>query len=115
MRPRIAPIEAAAQVMFGGALDGVTDAVLRQLVGTVATVDLARAELDAGVGIVDLLARVTGDSKGAARRLVQQGGAYVNNAKVTDVEHKVTLASLATETMLIVRSGKKDYYLVRVA
>ena len=111
----IAPIEAAARVMFGGSLDGVTDAVLRQLAGTMTTIDIPRSDLDAGIGIVDLIARLTGDSKGAARRLVQQGGAYVNNAKITDVEHKVTLAHLATETMMVVRSGKKDYYLVRVA
>jgi hypothetical protein len=30
------------------------------------------------------------------------------------VEHKVTLAQLATETMLVVRGGKRDYCLVRV-
>jgi len=111
----LAPIEAAARVMFGGSLDGVTDEVLRQLAATVKTVDIPRADLDAGIGIVDLLARVTGDSKSKARQLVQQGGAYVNNAKIGELEHKVTTAHLATETMLVVRSGKKDYYLVRVA
>ncbi|MBA3462524.1 MAG: tyrosine--tRNA ligase [Deltaproteobacteria bacterium] len=109
------PIEAAARVMFGGSLDGVTEAVLRQLAGTMTAVDIARADLEAGIPIVDLIARVTGESKSKSRQLVQQGGAYVNNAKVTDLEHKVTLASLATETMMVVRSGKKDYYLVRVA
>ena len=111
----IAPIEAAARVMFGGSLEGVTDDVLRQLAATVKTVDIPRAELDAGIAITDLLARVTGDSKSKARQLVQQGGAYINNGKITELEHKVTLAHLATETMLVVRSGKKDYYLVRVA
>lgn len=110
----IAPIEAAARVMFGGSLDGVTDEVLRQLAATVKTVEIPRAELDAGIAIVDLLARVTGDSKSKARQLVQQGGAYINNGKITELEHKVSLAHLATETMLVVRSGKKDYYLVRV-
>lgn len=34
---------------------------------------------------------------------------------VTVLEHTVSLAHLATETMLVVRTGKKDYYLVRVA
>jgi len=110
----IASIEAASRVMFGGSLDGITEAVLLQLAGTMKTVDVARADLEAGVGIVDLIARVTGDSKSKARQLVQQGGAYVNNGKITELEHKVTLAHLATETMLVVRSGKKDYYLVRV-
>ncbi|MEO7096570.1 MAG: tyrosine--tRNA ligase [Polyangiales bacterium] len=111
----IGPIEAASRVMFGGSLEGVTDAVLRQLASTVKTVDIPRADLDAGIGIVDLLARVTGESKSKLRQLVQQGGAYVNNGKITELEHKVSLAHLATETMLVVRSGKKDYYLVRVA
>jgi len=111
----IASIEAASRVMFGGSLEGITEAVLLQLAGTMKTVDVARADLEAGVGIVDLIARVTGDSKSKARQLVQQGGAYVNNGKITELEHKVTLAHLATETMLVVRSGKKDYYLVRVS
>lgn len=110
----IATVEAASRVMFGGSLDGVTDDVLRLLAGTMPTVDLPRAELEAGIGLVDLLARTVCKSKGDARRLVQQGGASVNNVKVTDVEHKVTMASLATETMLVLRSGKKDYCLVRV-
>jgi tyrosyl-tRNA synthetase len=110
----IEQIEAASRVMFGGSLDGVTDDVLRLLAGTMPTVDLPRSELEAGIGLVDLLARTVCKSKGDARRLVQQGGASVNNVKVTDVDHKVTLGSLATETMLVVRSGKKDYCLVRV-
>jgi len=110
----IATVEAASRVMFGGSLEGITDAVLAQLAGTIPTVDIPRSELEAGIGIIDLLARTVADSKGAARRLVTQGGAYVNNVKVTDVEHKVTLEHLATPTMLVVRGGKKDYRLVRV-
>ena len=111
----VAVVESAARVMFGGSLEGITEAVLRQLAGTMKTVDVPRAELEAGVPIVDLLARLTGESKSKSRQLVQQGGAYVNNGKITDLDHKVTLAHLATETMLVVRSGKKDYYLVRVS
>jgi tyrosyl-tRNA synthetase len=110
----ISTVEAASRVMFGGSLDGVTDEVLAQLAGTIPTVDVARSELEAGIGIVDLLARTVAESKGAARRLISQGGAYINNVKISDLEHKVTLAHLATPTMLVVRGGKKDYRLVRV-
>ena len=53
-------------------------------------------------------------SKGAARRLVEQGGAYVNRVKVTSFDHKVTLDHLATESMLVVSGGKKDHRIVRV-
>jgi len=113
--PDVVPrVEVAGRVMFGDSLDGLTDADLAVLTGTVPTVDVARSELASGVGIVDLLARTISDSKGAARRLITQGGAYINNQRVTEVEHRVTLAQLATETMLVVRGGKKDYCLVRV-
>jgi tyrosyl-tRNA synthetase len=110
----VARVEAASRMMFGDALDGLTDADLGVLAGTVPTIEVSRTELATGVGIVDLLARTIADSKGAARRLVTQGGAYINNQRITQVEHQITLADLATETMLVVRGGKKDYYLVRV-
>jgi tyrosyl-tRNA synthetase len=110
----VSRVEVASRVMFGDSLDGLTDADLGMLAGTVPTVDMPRGELATGVGIVDLLARTIADSKGAARRLVTQGGAYINNQRVTSIEHQVTLAHLATETMLVVRGGKKDYCLVRV-
>ncbi len=112
--PAIARVEAASRVMFGGELTGLTDADLAELAGTMPTVELPRAELESGIGLIDLLVRTqAADSKGAARRLITQGGAYVNNAKVTDVEHKVTPAELTTATTLVLRSGKKDYRLVR--
>ena len=110
----VSRVEVASRVMFGDSLDGLTDADLGMLAGTVPTIDVPRSELVAGVGIVDLLARTIADSKGAARRLITQGGAYINNQRVTEVEHQVTLAHLATETMLVVRGGKKDYCLVRI-
>jgi tyrosyl-tRNA synthetase len=110
----VSRVEIASRVMFGEPLDGLTDADLRVLAGTVPTVDVPRTELASGVGIVDLLARTIVDSKSEARRLVTQGGAYINNLRITEIEHRVTLAHLATETMLVVRGGKKEYCLVRV-
>jgi tyrosyl-tRNA synthetase len=110
----IAPVEAAGRVMFGETLEGLTDADLGALAGVVPTIDLPRAELAGGVALVDLLARSFGESKGASRRLVAQGGAYVNNVPITDVERRITLADLATETMLVLSSGRKNRRLVRV-
>jgi tyrosyl-tRNA synthetase len=111
----LAQVEVASRVMFGEALDGLTDADLQMLARTIPTIDIPRTDLAAGIGIIDLLARTVADSKGAARRLVTQGGAYVNNQRISEVDRQVTLNDLATETMLIVRGGKKDYRLVRVS
>jgi len=110
----ITRVELASRVMFGDSLDGLTDADLGALAGTVPTVEVPRSELAAGIGIIELLVRTVADSKAAARRLVTQGGAYVNNQRIAQVEHQVTLDHLATETMLVVRGGRKDYCLVRV-
>lgn len=109
----IAGIEGASRDIFGD-LAHMTDADLAKVAGTVPTVEIARAELEAGIPIVELLVRTGEKSKGEARRLVTQGGAYLNNVRITDVQKRVTLADLATETMLVVRRGKSDYHLVRV-
>jgi len=109
-------IETASQLMFGTSMAGLTEADLRAAALTVPTIELARSDLAAGLPIVDLLARTLDESKGAARRLISQSGAYLNNVQLTDkdLDRKVTLADLATETMLVVRRGRKEIRLVRV-
>ncbi len=110
----VAAVEVANRVMFGASLAGITEAELAQAVGIVSTIDVPRSELEAGIGIVELLARTVSESKGNAKRLVAQGGAYVNRIKITNADHKITLADLATATMLVVSGGKKDHRIVRV-
>jgi tyrosyl-tRNA synthetase len=52
-------------------------------------------------------------SKGDARRTAQQGGAYVNNRRIESAEVRLTAADLASETVMVLRSGKKNYALLR--
>ncbi|MGE3545877.1 MAG: tyrosine--tRNA ligase [Kofleriaceae bacterium] len=106
-------IEVANRVFQTGTLEGLSPDELAALVTTIPAVDIPRTELIAGIGIVDLLVRTVASSKGAARRLIEQGGAYVNNVKITSSEHTVVLAP--SDAMLLVRSGKKDYRLVRAS
>jgi tyrosyl-tRNA synthetase len=111
----VAGIQAANRVMFGNAsLNELSAAELEALAGTLPRLDLPRAELEAGISLIDVLARTVADSKGSARRLVTQGGAYVNDVQIKSIDHKLTLADLVTETMLVLRSGKRNYHLVRV-
>jgi tyrosyl-tRNA synthetase len=111
----VAGIQAANRVMFGDAsLEDLSAAELEALAGTLPRLDLPRAELEAGISLIDVLTRTVADSKGSARRLLTQGGAYVNGVQIKSVDHKLTLADLVTETMLVVRSGKRNYHLVRV-
>jgi tyrosyl-tRNA synthetase len=105
---------AASQVMFGGSLDELGDADLEPLLADVPSTEVPRGDLDEGVSLVDMLT-TTGlaKSKGAARRLIGGGGVYVNNRRVSDAEATLSLDDLGTETMLVLRSGKKSYHIVR--
>ena len=108
-----ARVEEASRIMFGGSLEGVQERALELLTKVVPVVEIDRTELAKGISLLELLTRTVAESKSAARRLVQQGGAYVNNVRITDGEHKVTPADLVTPTLLVVRGGRKDYRLVR--
>ncbi len=110
---QVARVEWANGVFATGTLDGLSSEDLTKLADTIPTVDIPRTELTDGIGIVDLIARTVAKSKSDARTKITQGGAYVNNARIGDVHHKVTLEQFAEQRLLLVRGGKKDYRLVR--
>ena len=97
----------AAQAAFGRVHE---PSVLEAIPTTVVPV----AVLEQGLALVDLLAS-TGlvSSKGAARRLIEQGGAYVNEARVSSVDRTITLSDFRDGYALL-RAGKKRYHRVRV-
>jgi tyrosyl-tRNA synthetase len=100
--------------MFGSSLDGLTDADLSNVATIVPTYDVPRADLAAGITLLDLFARALGESKSATGQLIKSGGAYVNRKQIKDAMHKVTLDQLATESMLVISGGKKNHRIVRV-
>lgn len=66
--------------------------------------------LQKGVLAVDIFTEVgLTSSKSEARRLIQQGGAYVNQSKVEGIETVVTASNVA-DGVLIMRAGKKRYH-----
>jgi tyrosyl-tRNA synthetase len=104
----------ATDIFFGAEVRQLSDAELTQIFADVPSKQLPRATLDAGLSILDALAEAgLAASKGEARRTVSQGGAYVNNRRVDDVERKLTADDLASETVVVLRSGKKKYALLR--
>jgi tyrosyl-tRNA synthetase len=68
-----------------------------------------RADLAAGAPLLDVLV-ATGlvKSKGEGRRLIAQGGAYVNGVVVEDAEARLTLDDCQHGAILL-RAGKKRY------
>ncbi|HEY8486743.1 MAG TPA: tyrosine--tRNA ligase [Limnochordales bacterium] len=81
---------------------------------SVPTCWLTRQELEAGMGIVELLVRAgLAPSRSEARRLIGQGGVYLNDRRVEAAERTVRLDDLE-DGRLLLRRGKKDYCVVRL-
>ncbi len=58
--------------------------------------------------LVDLLVETgLAKSKGEARRTIAEGGAYVNNERINDVDHVPTASDFIEGTWLVLRRGKK--------
>ena len=76
---------------------------------------VAAAELEAGIPLVELLVRTgLAPSRGAARRLVAQGGAYVGDTRAADPEAVVDRSQVPDDGLLL-RAGRKRYHRVRAA
>jgi tyrosyl-tRNA synthetase len=68
-----------------------------------------------GLGLVDLVARVQlASSKSDARRLVQSGGVYVNNRRVSDPQARLTRDQAIGGRLFVLRKGQKQTHLVRL-
>ncbi|MBP0963093.1 MAG: tyrosine--tRNA ligase, partial [Oscillospiraceae bacterium] len=66
---------------------------------------------DDAINIMDLLVKAgLAPSKGEARRLVQQGGISVDDAKITDFSHNIAKEAIAAG--IIVKKGKKVFHKV---
>jgi tyrosyl-tRNA synthetase len=111
----LAIAERATKVLFGAEISGFTDAQLLDVFPDVPSNELPRSRLEGeGLGVLDaLVAGGLVSSKGEARRLVQQGGAYINNRRCNDPQRRLTTTDLASKTVIVLRSGKKRYALLR--
>ena len=107
--------ERATEVLFGDEpFADLADLTLEEAFQSAPAVMLPAADLDDGVGLLDLMVAVgSARSNGEARRLVDQGGVTLNNATIRDPNRRVTRSDLASETMLVIRVGKKRYFLAR--
>ncbi len=103
-----ANVEAAARALFGqGELSELAEETLAGALS-----ELPRTTINVGSAFptwVDLIT-ATGlvDSKSAARRIVKEGGAYLNNRKIEGEDFAPTAADLIHGRFLVLRKGKRD-------
>jgi len=109
----------SSEILFG---DGTTEALKRlsendllSIFEGVPQFTIAKSDIEQGIGIIDLLAGKTAiiASKGEAKRLIQNGGVFVNKAKIVDGAATITACDLLINRYIVVQKGKKNYYLVK--
>ena len=101
-------VELASQALFGRAeLEDLDEATLS---ASLSETDVFKFEPSAATTIVDLLVGAgLADSKGAARRSVKEGGAYVNNVRIEDEAWSPEEGDYLHGAWLVLRRGKKNF------
>ena len=106
--------QGATQTLFGGSVEGKTAEELETIFKDVKSAEVAKAEC---VGMpVFMIAAKAGmfKSNGEARRMAQQGGLSLNGSKVDD-KRTLTEDDLVGGRVVVLRSGKKNHFLLKVS
>jgi tyrosyl-tRNA synthetase len=105
----------ATEIFFGAEISDLGDAQLGQIFADVPSCDVARDRLcGEGIPLVEaLVASGLVQNNSQARRTITQGGAYVNNRRVESIDARLGQGDLASPSMIVLRSGKKKYALLR--
>jgi tyrosyl-tRNA synthetase len=101
-----------AAVLFGGSFEGLSDQQILDIFAEAPCTEVKKSDV-AAMDMASLLGTTVANSKGEARRLVQGGGIYVDNQRMSDPAMQVSATQLLAKGFIILRSGKKNYHLVK--
>ena len=107
----------ASEILFGGSLEGITEAQFDEVIAEVPNSTLSRGILGqpAGALIEILIAAALSPSKGQARKDIEAGGVYINNVRAADAKLVLATDHLLFGQFILLRKGKRNYALVRFA
>ncbi|HHU92399.1 MAG TPA: tyrosine--tRNA ligase [Halanaerobiaceae bacterium] len=85
------------------------------LAGSIPSSEIEKEKFAEGYYIVRLLKDVgLVSSNSEARRLIQQGGIYINNEVINDIDLDISLEHFDADNKLLIRRGKKNYHLIKL-
>lgn len=105
----------ASEILFGdepfALLD---DETLKDAFGEAPSTEVPASRLARSLSVIELMVAVgAAESNGEARRLIEQGGVRVNNLPVPDPAAEIGRADLLAGSTVVLRVGKKRYFLAR--
>ncbi len=106
--------EAASAALFGKEIAGLSEEMLLAVTADAPTTTVPRAEVLDGLLLVDALQRTGAvESRSEARRIIEQGGAYVNNVRQTAEDRTLGRDDLLHDRYVVLRRGRRDVHVVR--
>jgi tyrosyl-tRNA synthetase len=114
--PEVARCEEASVALFGEEIAALSEDMLLAVTEDAPTTEIGRSEIADGLSLLNALTR-SGlvSSKGEARRALQQGGAYVNNVRQSDVARTLGPDDLLHDRYIVLRKGRRDIHVLRTA
>jgi len=106
--------ERSAEKLFTGEIDTMSPAELREVFGSVPSSE-TEFRPDGWLITEFLLSNAVAASKGEAARLIRGGGISVNGRRVSDEKGRLRPEDALHGEYFVVRKGKRDNYLVRIA
>jgi tyrosyl-tRNA synthetase len=109
----------ASNILFGNStsddLKQLDEATFLDVFDGVPQAEISRNEIEAGINIVDVLNEKTGflKSNGEARRALSANSISVNKEKVAE-DFVLSTKDLINNQFVLLQSGKKNYFVVRV-
>lgn len=104
----------ATAALFGGDLRGLEEATLLEVFEEAPSATVPRHRFGSGT-LLDVLTDVgVFTSKGEARRLIRNGGLYLNGERIERENAPWTSQCLLTPSLAVLRTGKKHYHLLRI-
>jgi len=110
----LANAQAASKAMFGGSLNDLDEDTLADVFSEVPSAELALRHIAGQTPLLDALveAKVFA-GKSEAKRLVRNGGLYLNNERIDAEDVRLSEACLLAGRMTVIRTGKKNYHLLK--
>lgn len=110
----LATARGASRVLFGESVAGLKAEELLGIFRDVSSTEIPRADVES-TPVFELAAKTSlCKSRGEARRLIDSGGLYLNNVRVDSIDRTVDADDIIDGRLLVLRSGKKNFHLVRV-
>ncbi len=108
--------ERASRVLFGEEIRDLKLEEILDIFSDVPSREIPKEKFEAGgYPILDLLVDVgLFSSKGEAKRAISGGGVYINNIRIADIHARVSVSNALEGKVLILRKGKRSYFLVKL-